>query len=231
MPDTFDKFLAAAKAVTTDERWGFGMRGGAGGHDFWATFVLGGGAKMQKGGLVSPPALAANRWFIDLYSGQKVGPPSAPTDGFLQTMNNMKAGRTAMTIHHIGSADDLTAALGDSITAMPVPRHPQGDLGDLWRRIQRRVRGEQGAGCGMAMGFVPVHRRLQRAVRQAVRAGPRDESGLANWDRAAEAVHRCLDGSRCLARVLPPLPQTADFTRTVWPQTTQKAMLGPDHAR
>ena len=29
-----------------------------------------------------------------------------------------------------------------------------------------------------------------------------------------------------IAAVLPNLPQTADFTRVVWPQTTQKALLG-----
>ena len=53
-------FLAAAKATTGGDRWGFGMRGGPAGHDYWATFVLGGGAKMVKGGLVTPAALAAN---------------------------------------------------------------------------------------------------------------------------------------------------------------------------
>ena len=65
---------------------------------------------MTKGGLVTPQA-SANKWFIDLYRTDKVEPPSAPTDGFLQTINNMKAGRTAMTIHHIGSANDVAAAL------------------------------------------------------------------------------------------------------------------------
>jgi multiple sugar transport system substrate-binding protein len=29
-----------------------------------------------------------------------------------------------------------------------------------------------------------------------------------------------------IAATLPSTPQTADFTRTVWPQTTQKALLG-----
>jgi multiple sugar transport system substrate-binding protein len=29
-----------------------------------------------------------------------------------------------------------------------------------------------------------------------------------------------------IAGVLPNLPQTADFTRVVWPQNTQKALLG-----
>jgi len=113
MPTTFDAFLKAAQALTTTDRWGFGLPGGSGGHDFWATFVLGGGAELKKGGLVTPEALAANKWFIDLYTTHHVAPPSAPTDGFLQTINNMKAGRTAMTIHHIGSANDLNAALGD----------------------------------------------------------------------------------------------------------------------
>ena len=126
LPTTFPDFLAAAEATTGDNRWGFGLRGGSGGHDFWATFVLGNGAKIAKGGLTSPQALAANQWFIDLYRAHHVCPPSAPTDAFLQTINNMKAGRTAMTIHHIGSANELTAALGDAITAVPVPRGTNG---------------------------------------------------------------------------------------------------------
>src|SRR5208283_2450770 len=46
MPTDFDKFLAAAQGLTGGDRWGFGLRGGAGGHDHWATFVLGGGGKL-----------------------------------------------------------------------------------------------------------------------------------------------------------------------------------------
>ena len=66
-PTNFDEFLTAAKAMTGGEQWGFGMRGGSGGHDPWMPFAFGTGAKPVKGGFVSPAALAQNRYFIDLY--------------------------------------------------------------------------------------------------------------------------------------------------------------------
>lgn len=227
MPTSFDTFLSGAQALTGGDRWGFGLRGGSGGHDFWATFVLGGGATLAKGGLVSPAALAANRWFIDLHRTHHVTPPSAPTDGFLQTVNNMKAGRTAMTIHHIGSANDLTAALGDKVTAIPVPRSPGQDpwttYGDgssavfsassnpdaAWKWVSFLSAGANNAAFAKLSAQLPV-----------------TTSGLASW---AEQPRRFIDASKqslAMARVLPPTTQTADFTRTVWPQTTQKALLG-----
>lgn len=226
-PTSFDAFLAAAQALTGGDRWGFGLRGGAGGHDFWASFVLGNGAKLEKGGLVTPQALAANRWFIDLHRAHHVCPPSAPTDGFVQTINNMKAGRTAMTIHHIGSANDLTAALGDGITAIPIPRGPNGDgwatYGDgssavfsasanpeaAWKWITFLSTAEANVAFNKLSGQVTV-----------------TTSGAKTWDVQPRRFIDATTQSLKEARVLPPVPQTADFTRTVWPQTTQKALLG-----
>lgn len=227
MPTNFEDFLAAAEALTTSDRWGFGLRGGSGGHDFWATFVLGGGASLMKGGLVSPQALAANKWFIDLHRAHHVAPPSAPTDGFLQTINNMKAGRTAMTIHHVSSANDLVAALGDGITAVPVPRGPQGEgwttYGDgsnavfsasanpeaAWKWIAFLSTGETNAGFAKASAQLPV-----------------TTSSLQSWDVQPRRFIEASAQSLPIAKVLPSTTQTADFTRTVWPQTTQKALLG-----
>ncbi|HEX3347059.1 MAG TPA: sugar ABC transporter substrate-binding protein [Acetobacteraceae bacterium] len=227
MPTDFDKFLAAAKAMTGDDRWGFGLRGGAGGHDFWCSFVLGGGAKMVKGGLVTPEALAANKWFIDLFRVQHVEPPSAPSDGFLQIISNLKAGRTGMTIHHIGSANEISAALGDAITAMPVPRGPQGkgwtSFGDgsnaifaqgrnkdaAWAWISYLSTGETNVAFNKLSGQVTV-----------------TSSGARNWSFQPKRFIDATVASLPIAATLPPSPQTADFTRTVWPQTTQKALLG-----
>ena len=227
MPTSFDAFLAGAKALTEADRWGFGMRGGSGGHDFWATFVLGNGASLQKGGLVTPQALAANRWFIDLYRTEKVEPPSAPTDGFLQTINNLKAGRTAMTIHHIGSANDVAAALGDAVTAIPVPRGPAGDgwatYGDgsnavfaatknkaaAWAWISYLSTGQANAAFAKLSAQLPV-----------------TSTSLKAWDGQPRRFIDASADSLPIARVLPAVTQTADFTRTVWPQTTQKALLG-----
>lgn len=227
MPTSFPAFLQAAEALTGQDRWGFGLRGAAGGHDFWATFVLGGGATLTKGGLVTPAALEANRWFIGLHTQHHVTPPSAPTDGFLQTINNMKAGRTAMTIHHIGSANDLVATLGDAITAIPVPRGPQGDawttFGDGSNAVFAAARDPEAAWRWIAyLSTAEANAAFNRLSGQL----PVTTSSLQAWDvqprRFIDASARSLP----LARTLPPSTQTADFTRTVWPQTTQKALLG-----
>lgn len=227
LPTNFNEFLTAAQALTGGDRWGFGLRGGAGGHDHWAAFVLGGGAKLEKGGLVTPEAFAANRWFIGLHTEKRVFPPSAPNDGFLQTINNMKAGRTAMTIHHIGSANELTAALGDAITAVPVPRGPQGKgwttFGDgsnavfsasqnpeaAWKWISFLSTGASNVAFNKLSGQVTV-----------------TTSGAKNWSFQPQRFLDATVASLPIAATLPPTPQTADFTRTVWPQTTQKALLG-----
>ncbi|MCW3474081.1 ABC transporter substrate-binding protein [Limobrevibacterium gyesilva] len=227
LPATFADFEGAAQALTGGERWGFGLRGGAGGHDHWCSFVLGGGARLEKGGLVSPEALAANRWFIGLYTQKHLFPPSAPNDGFQQVIGNMKAGRTAMTIHHIGSANEMTAALGDAITAVPVPRGPQGrgwtTFGDgsnailaqgsnqeaAWKWISFLSTGEANVAFNKLSGQVTV-----------------TTSGAQHWAFQPQRFMDATTASLPIAATLPPTPQTADFTRTVWPQTTQKALLG-----
>ena len=125
-PKTFDEFLTAAKALTKDGMYGYGMRGGAGGHDNWGPFVLGGGATFEKGGMLTDKALAANRWFIELATKHKVVPPSAPTDAFRQIVDSFKAGRTAMTIHHIGSSAEVVARSATRPRRCRCPRAPDG---------------------------------------------------------------------------------------------------------
>jgi multiple sugar transport system substrate-binding protein len=227
MPTSFVAFLKGAQALTTSDRWGFGLRGGSGGHDFWATFVLGGGAELKKGGLVSSAALAANKWFIDLYRTQHVCPPSAPTDGFLQTINNMKAGRTAMTIHHVGSANDLVAALGDNITAIPVPRGPEGSgwttYGDGSSAVFAACTNPDAAWKWIA--FLSTAENNAQFAKLSAQL-PVTTSSLKNWSEQPRRFIEASAQSLPMAKTLPPTTQTADFTRTVWPQTTQKALLG-----
>ncbi len=51
-------------------------------------------------------------------------------------------------------------------------------------------------------------------------------SGAANWTIHPKRFVDATVQSLPIAGVLPNLPQTADFTRVVWPQNTQKALLG-----
>jgi multiple sugar transport system substrate-binding protein len=226
-PTNFDEFLSVAKSMTGGQQWGFGMRGGSGGHDSWMPFAFGTGAKPVKGGFVSPAGLAQNRYFIDLYRTHKVCPPSAPTDAFLQIVNNLKAGRVAMAIHHISTANDMAATFGDAITAVPVPRGPGGTgwatYGDgsncvfsasknpeaAWKWISWLSEGPNNVLYNKAAGQMTV-----------------TKSGAANWTLHPKRFVDATVNSLPIAAVLPNLPQTADFTRVVWPQTTQKALLG-----
>ena len=122
-PTTCEEFLDVAKKLTLPasanggtELYGFGMRGGKGGHDNWGPFVIP-SSSFTPGGLTTPKAVAANAWYIDLLRKYKVAPPSAPNDGFNEILSAFKAGRTAMIFHHIGSAKTMNDALGDKVSA------------------------------------------------------------------------------------------------------------------
>lgn len=226
-PGNFEEFLAVAEALTGGDRWGFGLRGGAGGHDHWGSFVLGNGAKLVRGGLVTPEALAANRWFIDLHRVHHVFPPSAPSDGFVQTIANMKAGRTAMTIHHVGSANDIAAVLGDRITAVPVPHNAQGkgwtSFGDQSNAIFAASGNKEAAWTWISyLSAAQANAAIARLAGQL----PVTTSDAKTWDVQPKRFIDASLASLPMAGLLPAMPQTTDFTRTVWPQTTQKALLG-----
>lgn len=128
-PTTCDEFRADAKALTRDTNsdgqpdvYGFGFRGGKGGHDHWASFTLSrDGVSFGPGELTSPAGVAGTQFVLDLFQKDKVFPPSAPNDGFKEVIGAFQAGVTAMTIHHIGSSNGMVDALGDKVSAVPVP--------------------------------------------------------------------------------------------------------------
>src|SRR5690606_752390 len=65
--------------------------------------------------------VAATQWVVDLFRTDGVFPPSAPNDGFQEIVGAFQSGVTAMTIHHIGSSAGMVEALGDKVSAVPVP--------------------------------------------------------------------------------------------------------------
>jgi multiple sugar transport system substrate-binding protein len=226
-PKTFDDFLKVSQAVNKGDVSAFGMRGGAGGHDHWGSFVLGGGANFDKGGMVTAKALAANRWFVELGTKHKVFPASAPTDGFRQIVDNFKAGRTAMTIHHIGSANEMVQALGDKVSAVPVPAGPDGkgwtSFGDESNAVFASSKAKDAAFKWCAFLSTGENNVAFNAFTGQLSV---TNSGAAKWTLHPKRFVDATANSTAFMDVLPNDTKTADFTRTVWPQNMQRALLG-----
>lgn len=226
-PKTCDEFLAAAKALTkAPDTYGFGFRGGKGGWDQWGTFVFSSGAQLSKGGLATPEGIKANQWLIDLYRVHKVVPPSAPNDSFQEIVAAFKAGKTAMTIHHIGSSADMVKALGDKVSAVPVPvcgPTPWTSYGDeslaifsaskskdaAWKWISFLAEGENNVKFNEATGQLPV-----------------TKSGAKDWKLHERRFVDATVASLPYAQVLPSTPQVTEFVNSVWGTTMQRALTG-----
>lgn len=226
-PKTPDEFLTVAKALTKGDMAGFGMRGGGGGQDNWGAFVLGGGANFNKGGMITEKALAANRWYVDLHKTHKITPASAPTDGFRQIVDGFKAGRTAMIIHHIGSSNEMVQALGDKVSAVPVPVAP-GEKG--WTQFGDESNAVFSSSKNKDAAFKWIAF-LSTGENNAELAKLSGQLPIANTAQAAWTGHQkrfvtASSESLPIAGVMPDSPKTADFASTVWPQNMQRALLG-----
>ena len=226
-PRTFDDFLKAAQAVNKGGVSAFGMRGGGGGHDHWGSFVLGAGANFEPGGMVSAKALEANRRFVDLGTKHELFPASAPTDGFRQIVDNFKAGRTAMTIHHIGSANEMVQALGDKVSAVPVPVGSDGkgwtSFGDESNAVFVASKAKEAAFKWVAFLSTGENNVAFNAFTGQLTV---TDSGASKWNLHPKRFVDATAASTGLMGTLPNSTKTADFTRTVWPQQMQRALLG-----
>lgn len=226
-PATCEDFRAAAKALTkAPERYGFGLRGGKGGWDQWGAFVFSQGATLTPGGMTTPKAVAANQWVIDLFQKDKVIPPSAPNDGFQEIIAAFKSGKTAMTIHHIGSSKDLVAALGDKVSAVPVPSCNGGrwtSYGDeslavfssshakdaAWKWISFLAEGANNVAFNSATGQMTV-----------------TKSGAKDWKLHERRFVDATVDSLPFAHVLPQNAATSEFVNSAWQTQMQRALTG-----
>ena len=226
-PSTFEEFRAAAKTLTKDGVSGFGMRGGAGGFDNWGPFVLGGGATFEKGGMVTPKALAANQWYCDLALKDKIVPASAPTDSFRQIVDGFKAGRTAMIFHHIGSSNEIAQALGDKVSATPPPRGSDGKgwtyFGDESNAIFAASKNKEAAFRWIA--FLSTGEN-NAALNKLTGQLPIANSAQANWTGHPKRFVEASTASLPIAASLPDSPKTPDFIARVWPANMQRALTG-----
>jgi len=125
VPTNYAEFLEAAKKLTMDTNgdgkidvYGFGMRGAKGGQEPWGSFIWARGGNFEK--MDSPQAIQGMQDFVDLFKNGYT-PPTAPMDGFQEIIANFKSGRTAMTVHHIGSSAGMVETFGDDVDAFPFP--------------------------------------------------------------------------------------------------------------
>lgn len=140
-PETMKELTEAAIKMTEDnngdgriDRYGIGLRGNGGTHSLNTYIWAFGGDYLDENGNVifnSEETLDAVKWFIDLHRKHKVSPPTAPTDGFQQLIGNFKSGKTAIQNHHIGTYAELEEAMGDKVSAIPIPAGYNGNRGTL----------------------------------------------------------------------------------------------------
>lgn len=234
VPETREEFLDVARKLTLDtdndgvvDVYGFGIRGARGGHDWWGTFVLSSGAKFfdenGNSGLTTPEAIAANQWFIDLYSKYRVSPPTTPSDGFKEIIANMISGKTAMTIHHRGSAKQMEEALGDKISAAPVPMGSEGywtSFGDEENAVFAATEVPDAAFKWVSF--------LAEAENNAIwqKSSGQVSINKSNASADADRFLKATTDSAGFAGVLPAHTGTSEFVEVLWPALMQQAFVG-----
>ena len=229
VPTTYEEFLEACCKLTRDttgdgkiDVYGFGMRGAKGGQEPWGSFIYGRGGDFSD--FTSPKAVAGMQDFMNLYK-KGYAPPTAPTDGFNEIIANFKSGKTAMTIHHIGSSSGMIEALGEDVDAFPFPKGVSQwtSMGDTENVIFEACDNKDAAfawvsylaaGKGQeewckTTGNVPVSKRVQ--------AMPEFQNN--------KFMKVSIEGAPS-AGIFPILDTTTEWISTIWPSTTAAALTG-----
>ena len=128
-PDTLEEFQEACVKLTDParNRYGFGLRGGAGGAQYLIETILAYGSPIvqdNRPAMDRAKTLAAVKFYSELFTKYKVTPPSTPNDSYRQVMDGFKTGQTAMVWHHTGSVTEIMPVLGDKAATAIRPRGP-----------------------------------------------------------------------------------------------------------
>jgi len=138
-PTNWDEFQAAAIALTdpAQGRYGFALRGGAGGAGWLMKVLESFGVKwLDENG---QPAIDRDilikglRFYTDLATKYQAVPPSAAGDGYTETVTGFKTGQTAMLFQSTGALADITSGLtaGTQFLSAPMPSGDGGPSGRL----------------------------------------------------------------------------------------------------
>jgi multiple sugar transport system substrate-binding protein len=128
VPDTYDQFVAAAKAITkAPDRYGFAMRG----QTYSAIQVIlpiwhSAGVKFAdaKGNVDfdSPAAIAVTEKWVNMLTKDKSAQPTAVNDGYREQYALMEKSRCGLWFYGPHASPALMEALGDKIQGTPNPR-------------------------------------------------------------------------------------------------------------
>jgi multiple sugar transport system substrate-binding protein len=130
-PKDFGELTDIAVKLTDParNRYGFCMRGGAGGQALFMDMLHGFGLEPVVDGQVAldrAKLVEAMDWYTSLYTKLKVCQPSAPNDGYRQIMESFKTGQTGMIWHHTGSLTEIQQVLGpDQFMTATRPAGPE----------------------------------------------------------------------------------------------------------
>ncbi len=234
VPKTYEEFLNAIKVLTRDtdgdgkiDVYGFGMRGAQGGQEPWGSFIHGRGGSLKD--LTSAASVQGMQDFIDIFKNGFV-PPSAPSDGFSQIIANFKSGKTAMTVHHTGSAIGMVETFGDDVSAFPFPagKGQWTSMGDTENVIFESCKNKEAAfqwlaylaaGKGQATWCektmnVPVYSEVQKLP-----VFQNNRFMKASMDSVS------------YAGIFPILDTTTEWISVTWPNTVARALFGELTAR
>jgi multiple sugar transport system substrate-binding protein len=233
VPTTCDEFREVANALTRDtdgdgqtDTYGFGFRGAQGGHDHWASFTLGAEGVSLTDGLTSEAGVAGTQFVADLFQEDGVFPPSAPNDGFQEIIGAFKAGKTAMTIHHIGSANGMVEALGEDVNAAPVPECNGGRwtaFGDESTAVMANAEDPEAAWKWISFLSSEGNNTMFNEATGQLPVVKADSDG---WSLHPQRFVQATVDSLPFAEMLPSSNATADFVNTVWPTQMQRVLTG-----
>lgn len=127
-PDTYDQFIAAAKALTkAPDRYGFAMRGQTASaiqviFPIWASAGVKFATPDGKVDFDSPAAIDVTEKWLGMALRDKSAQPTAVNDGYRELYALMEKGRCAMWYYGPHASPALISALGDSIQGVQNPR-------------------------------------------------------------------------------------------------------------
>jgi multiple sugar transport system substrate-binding protein len=233
-PTTTDEFIEISKRLTdpVNQRYGFGLRGGAGGQDQWLAYMLAGGCRLvdDAGEVVADgqACIDANQAYIDLFRVHQIAPPSAPSDGFAQVIGAFEAGITSFVAHHVGSSLRLTNVHGDALGVMDIPVVDPSQPATMAAMAGNVIfaDGDKQDAAWKFLAFLTEHDQMD-AMSRSVNGQLPVLSSVAALDHYQDNRFFALSLAQAdYATAWPPLPGVGYISSQLWQASMQQALLG-----